>query len=368
MFDLERAIVNWRQNMSSGGINSPEVIEELEAHLREDIEQKMAAGADAEAAFEAATKAIGAPELLRTEFVKLEPPRHLHTWFRVLFYVLPVAILLISVWTLLAYDVSRWQLKVGILALSAICLCLIGFPKLCDVLAPVGHKRLAKVIKLTSILLCFWPVLALLEALNVVHLHVGIVASVVIWNFYAAYGLIGCWGALNARFGGGGSSGFGPTGELIPSGPPRSPSDPIVQETLHVAGEEAQRLGHDFIGTEHVLLGLLRLAKGPFVNVLRKLSVDPTAVRTEIERLVAPVEMSVPPAARRLTPRAGKAVEIAAREARTLKHPRITPEHLFLGLLLEGSGVAAIVLRKLGVGVKRARHEILSELRAQPLG
>jgi ATP-dependent Clp protease ATP-binding subunit ClpC len=140
-----------------------------------------------------------------------------------------------------------------------------------------------------------------------------------------------------------------------------------VQQLLQVAGDEAQRLGHDFIGTEHVLLGLLRLAQGSFVNILQKLSLDPEVVRNEIGRLVAPVPMGFEPAARPLTPRAGKAVEIAAREAQTMNHPRIEAEHLFLGLLLEGSGVAALVLRKLGVRAKRARCEILSELRTQPL-
>ena len=77
--------------------------------------------------------------------------------------------------------------------------------------------------------------------------------------------------------------------------------------------------------------------------------------------------MSFEPAARPLTPRVGKAFKIAAREARNLNHPRIEAEHLFLGLLLEGSGVAELVLRKLGVRAKRARCEILSELRTRPL-
>jgi len=383
MFDLQRAITTWRQKMSSGGITSLEVLDELEAHLREDVERRMTAGADAPAAFKAATEAIGPAELLRGEFLKLESRRDARIWCCLLFRILPVGMLLLNTWTLLAYALSPWERAVGILAISTVCLCLIRLPKLCAALPPAAHERLAKAIKLASTLLFFWPVLALLEALHFVHLRLGIVASVVLWNLYAACALVAFWNALNPRFRGlGGSSGpvppCGPQGQPIPPSPPRPPQfaaafpphqpvDPIVQHLLQVASDEAQRLGQDFIGTEHVLLGLLRLAQGSFVNILQKLSLDPEAVRREIERLVAPVPMGFEPAARPLTPRAGKAVEIAAREARTLNHPRIAAEHLFLGLVLEGGGVAAVVLRKLGVRAERARYEILSERRMQPL-
>jgi Clp amino terminal domain, pathogenicity island component len=378
MFDLQCAFTTWRQKMSSGGIASPGVLDELEAHLREDVEWRMTAGADAQAAFEGATKAIGAAELLRGEFLKLESTRDSRTWFRFLFHILPVGMLMLNTWTLLAYELSRWELALGILAIVAICLCLIRFPKLSAALTSAGHERLAKALKLASTLLFFWPVLALLEALHFFHLRLGIVANVVLWNLYAACALVACWNALNTRFRRfGGSSGpvppFGPQGQPIPPSPPlptefsaalppHQPVDPIVHQLLQVADDEAQRLGHNFIGTEHVLLGLLRLAQGSFVNILQKLSLDPEAVRREVERLIAPLPMGFEPAARPLTPRAGKAVKIAAREARSLNHPRIAAEHVLLGLLLEGSGVAAMVLRKMGVRAKRARCEILSEL------
>jgi hypothetical protein len=360
MFDLERAIIGWRQNMVSDGVISTEVLDELEAHLREDVEHRMAAGVDAQMAFQAATKAMGAPGLLHGEFVKAESPRYLRKWFPVLFYVLAVAFLLISVWTLFAYEVSRWQLNAGTLALFAICFSLLVFPKFSGSLSQGGQNWFAKGFKVTSGVLVFWPGFALLEALNMIHLPIGIVASVVIWNLYAAFALVGCWSVLVTRFHSGGSGGFGQSGRPVPAVPPRSPSDPVVQQIVRLAGEEAQRLGHDFIGTEHVLLGLLRLAQGSFVNVLRKLNVDPATVRADIERLVSPVQLGFHPAARPLTPRAGRAVDFAAREARGSQQG-ITAEHLFLGLLLEGSGVAAVVLRKLGVRVEQARQEIRNE-------
>jgi ATP-dependent Clp protease ATP-binding subunit ClpC len=115
-----------------------------------------------------------------------------------------------------------------------------------------------------------------------------------------------------------------------------------------------------------VLLGLLKLAKGSFANVLRTMNVDREAVRVEVERLVWPVPAQTVSAGIPLTPRAQKALRLAAREATVLKHSSIGAEHLFLGLLLEGGGVGARVLKKLGIRSEKARQEIVSELRAHP--
>ena len=182
MFDLNRAIKAWRQKMSARGITSPEVLDELEAHLLEDIERRTTAGADAQAAFEAATEAVGQPELLRGEFAKLDATRGLRRWFRICFYVLPLGMLLLSAWTLLIYETPPLEWTVGILVNSFVCVCLIRWPQFCAALRAVAGERFARAIKLASGLVLFWPILALLDALHYLHLRLGIVASVVFWN------------------------------------------------------------------------------------------------------------------------------------------------------------------------------------------
>lgn len=371
MFDIEVSIASWRRRMVSGGIR-PEALDELETHLREDFERRQAAGADGPAAFHAAIEAIGPPELLRREFQKLEP-RAARIWSLVLFRACPLGMLLINGWTLLAYDISFWERVAGLIAIFAICLCLVRFPQLSLAWRLGAPNRLSKALKLAGALLFCWPILPLLDALGLVHLRLGIVADVVLWNLYGACAIIGGWNALILRFrGNGGSNGpmppFAPGRNPLPPYPSQPPEfapappasvDPVISPFVQAAGEEARRAGHDFIGTEHLLLGALQLAGASFIDFLQKLGVDSQTVRREIEKLV-PAQVGVEGAARPLTPRARKAIKIALREARGREHPRFAPEHLFLGLLLEGSGVAAIVIRKLGV----RPGQVLSEIHA----
>ena len=114
---------------------------------------------------------------------------------------------------------------------------------------------------------------------------------------------------------------------------------------MSAASEEAARLGHDYIGTEHVLLGVLRLAHGAFERLLQGLHLEPALVRVEIERVIPAQPAQAVAGAIPYTPRARKALRLAAREAKKLRQPCIGAEHIFLGLLLEGSGVAGRVLR-----------------------
>src|SRR6185436_10867813 len=114
---------------------------------------------------------------------------------------------------------------------------------------------------------------------------------------------------------------------------------PTARESLELAREEASRFNHDFIGTEHVLLGLLQLEHDAVGNALKKMGVDQDAVRSEIKKLIGmgsarPAAASIP-----YTPRAQKAFRLAVEEAKALKHLQVRPVHLFLGLLREGSGV-----------------------------
>jgi ATP-dependent Clp protease ATP-binding subunit ClpC len=124
---------------------------------------------------------------------------------------------------------------------------------------------------------------------------------------------------------------------------------------LELAREEALKLGHDFVGTEHVLLGLLPTAGEALAHTLQT---NGEAVRAEIRRLISafPGRPAIcePP----LTPRARKALQLAGREARALKPSPIGTGHILLGLLLEGSGVAAIALGNLGVRLEQLRAEI----------
>jgi ATP-dependent Clp protease ATP-binding subunit ClpC len=128
-----------------------------------------------------------------------------------------------------------------------------------------------------------------------------------------------------------------------------------------LAQQEASRFQHDFVGTEHVLLGLLRLDGGPVARVAVKLRLVPETVRAEIEKIVSPgLADSAAPAP--FTPRMRRALHLALSEAAALNAPKAGPEHMLLGLALEGDGVAARVLERLGIRAETIRQEILREM------
>jgi len=141
---------------------------------------------------------------------------------------------------------------------------------------------------------------------------------------------------------------------------------PNARQALELAPEEARRFKHDFVGTEHLLLSLTRVPSGVVLNVIRRLGLDSDSVRLEIEKWVSRGVANTGTAKLPFTPRAKRALQLAVDEARALNQDQIRPEHVFLGLLLEGSGVAALVLKQLGVGIERAREEVLKEARANP--
>ena len=137
---------------------------------------------------------------------------------------------------------------------------------------------------------------------------------------------------------------------------------PRAQQVLGFARKEADRFHHNFVGTEHVLLGLIRLGQGVAVNVLAKMGVDLDTVRAEVEKQVGQgpdqeIIGNIP-----YTPRVRKVLALAAKEARTLKHTYVGTEHILLGLLREADGVAARVLQNLGVNTGTTREQILKEL------
>jgi Clp amino terminal domain, pathogenicity island component len=137
---------------------------------------------------------------------------------------------------------------------------------------------------------------------------------------------------------------------------------PLAQQALVHAREESARLNHNFVGTEHLLLGLIKLGQGVAITVLRKLGLNLENVRQEVENQVGrgPDENR----AERIpyTPRVKKVLALAAKEAKSLGHTYVGTEHILLGLMREGDGVAARVLTELKVDVQATREAILQEL------
>ncbi len=137
---------------------------------------------------------------------------------------------------------------------------------------------------------------------------------------------------------------------------------PRAQQVLALARKEADRFNHNFVGTEHLLLGLIKLGQGVAVNVLQKMGLDLETVRMEVEK-----QVGTGPDQKMLgnipyTPRVKKVLSLAAKEAKALNHTYVGTEHILLGLLREGDGVAARVLKNLDVDIELTRKEILKEL------
>src|SRR6184192_2120851 len=137
---------------------------------------------------------------------------------------------------------------------------------------------------------------------------------------------------------------------------------PRAQQVLALARKEADRFNHNYVGTEHLLLGLIKLGQGVAVNVLLKMGLDLETVRMEVEKQVGSgpetkIVGNVP-----YTPRVKKVLALAGKEAKALNHSYVGTEHILLGLLREGEGVAARVLKSLELDIERTRNEILKEL------
>ena len=137
---------------------------------------------------------------------------------------------------------------------------------------------------------------------------------------------------------------------------------PRAQQVLALARKEADRFHHNYVGTEHLLLGLINLGQGVAVNVLQKMGLDLQTVRSAVEKQVGTGPESKPSGNIPYTPRVKKVLALAGKEARALNHSYVGTEHILLGLLREGEGVAARVLKSLEVDIERCRNEILSEL------
>src|SRR5438552_4264302 len=139
-----------------------------------------------------------------------------------------------------------------------------------------------------------------------------------------------------------------------------------VRKVIDLAREEAARLQHDYIGTEHLLLGVIREGEGIAATVLNNLGLDLERIRQEVENMVGAAGGTMTIGEIPFTPRAKRVLELAVEEARSLGHNYVGTEHLLLGLIREGEGVAAKVLLELGVDRKRVREETLKLLGGTP--
>jgi hypothetical protein len=375
MFSLEHAVAVWRRQMAASGIKSAEVLDELESHLRDDVEEQVRSGAEVEPAFDSAVRRIGTAATLRNEFAKSNrlQGKASRRFMRILYFISAAVAVLIDLWTLISFELSTVERLAGSCALAGFAWYLGRLP-FSRLLRGVPHARFLGMLKIGSILLQLWTLLALLTALRVVQVEVGVVTAMVMWSLCAAFVLTLLACTFNGGYGDESSSGgwLSPTrpaprpmppnrphppGSDMPL-PPSSAFTPTAQRALEVAHQEALRLGHDFVGTEHVLLGVLKMSQGVLAQVFQSSNMDREAVRMEIHRLISPLQAQPVTTEIPLTPRARKALQLARGEAAGVEHRSIGTEHIFLGLLLEGGGVAALALRNLGIRIERMRYEL----------
>jgi len=130
-----------------------------------------------------------------------------------------------------------------------------------------------------------------------------------------------------------------------------------ARRVVVLAQDEARMLNHDFIGTEHILLGLTREGQGAAASALQSLGISRETVRQQVEQIIVRGQQA-PPGHIPFTPRAKKVLEFSLRESQQLGHDYIDTEHILLGLIREGEGVAAHVLVRLGADLNRVRQVI----------
>jgi hypothetical protein len=286
MFDLEQSIAEWRRQLAAGGITSSALLDELESHLRDEMERQLLVGATAQDAFAIAVQRIGRPNALKREFDKLRVGR------------------------------NGWVSDLKRALLAMVC----------------------SFATMTAIAVFFGMQLSVQQRVVATVLSAVVFMAVLTWRRLKGVLLLRPYGL-----------------EEIGA------VSPVMRNVLEQGREEARRFHHDFIGTEHLLLGLMTLGPGAPINVPQKLGLDAETIRREVEKFVGSgsdsnIRENIP-----CTPRARRAMDLAAREARAANRAEVAAQDLFLGLLLEGDGVAARVLKNLGVDVEKTRRELLKE-------
>ena len=133
---------------------------------------------------------------------------------------------------------------------------------------------------------------------------------------------------------------------------------PRAQQVLALARKEADRFHHNYVGTEHILLGLIKLGQGVAVSVLQKMGLDLETVRSAVEKQVGTGQETKPQPSIPFTPRVKKVLALAGKEAKALNHSYVGTEHILLGLLREEEGLAARVLESLDITVEEVRAQV----------
>src|SRR5919109_4484663 len=139
-----------------------------------------------------------------------------------------------------------------------------------------------------------------------------------------------------------------------------------AKRVLALAQDEAIRFNHNYIGTEHLLLGLVREGEGVAARVLDSLGVELSKVRTAVEFIIGRGDATTSPSQITLSPRTKKVVELAIDEARKLGHSHVGTEHLLLGIVREGESVASGILESLGVSLEKVRHQVIATIGQSP--
>lgn len=352
MFNLEKSIADWRRQMTAGGIKSSAVLDELESHLREDVERRTRSGTPAEKAFEEAVQQVGRADELKLEFGKVEPRRPAVSPKLMSCGCAAMGVFIVFTGMWLLFDAPMAGKLFGFTWLALIGGYVVLLPRLnWNIWVGVRGWALRKAIAITcGFFSATWIAVLLLDAVNIIHFSLGVTVlpNLILWPLTAAAIATALvidhatdWKALGLW-------------------------SPTAEQSFEIAESEALNFHHNFIGTEHLLLGLLETKDSPVPGVLAKMGVSSETVRAEIEKFFnyLPVECkSLPIKAPPCTPRAKKALAIALREAKAMRRDRVDSEHVFLGLIREGGGVAALVLKKLGVNVWDAREEILRTYR-----
>jgi hypothetical protein len=352
MFNLEYAITLWRRQMATGGVKSRRVLDELESHLRDDIEQQVRSGINVEPAFLAAAERIGPASSLTTEFSKVrrpEPAARLKL-LNASCIAFGALVMLIGAWTFLDSESSLLERNLGMFAVSVLALYSGSIPWLYRVI-----PDLKRALRIAGVIVNLWIFLALFTALDVIHIQLNLGFSMAMWAFCTAFvaTVVAAIAHSHAEV-----EGFAGTGSLVT----REDFTPKAKAAMDFARDEARLFHHDFIGTEHLLLGLLRLDQGVALKVLRRLGLELEIVRLEIEKQIARGAHPAPAGDIPFTPRARKALALAAGQAGDMSQSHIGAEHILLGLLLEPEGVAGRVLKILGVQFETARAVVLKEL------
>ena len=140
-----------------------------------------------------------------------------------------------------------------------------------------------------------------------------------------------------------------------------------ARKVMQLAQQECDRFNHDYVGTEHILIGLLKEGSGVAANVLKNLDMDLAKIRSEVEKVVMPSPEEgrsglTPLAKKPITPRGKQAIEFAIESAKSLNHNYIGTEHLLLGVLSVTEGIACQVLKNLGLTIENVREEVLNLL------